>query len=74
MIPDKGVLVGLVSLELASDRGIPDVFLGIVPVPRNPYVLYASRCLDDGEVLLDDGCDWDTPAVLPGVLTAELER
>lgn len=56
-MPDKEVRVGLVSRELASDRGIPEVFFGIVPVPLNPYELNASRCLDDGEVLRDVGCD-----------------
>lgn len=51
--------------------------MGIVPVPTvplNPYELYASRCLDDGDVLRDVGWDWDTPGLLAVVRTAELER
>lgn len=54
-MPDIGVRVGLVSRELASDRGIPDVFLGTVPVALYPYALYGSLCRDDGDVLRDVG-------------------
>lgn len=42
-------LVGLVSRELAKDRGIIGVFFGIVPVCLYAGMLYKR---DDGDVLL----------------------
>lgn len=73
MIPESGVRVGLVSRELANDRGIPEVFFGTVPVCRNPYALYGSL-RDEGDVLRDVGCDCDTPCDRTVCRTTELER
>lgn len=43
------VRVGLVSRELANDRGMPDAFFGTAPVCR--YCEYTECIRDDGEVL-----------------------
>lgn len=41
--------VGLVSRELANERGMPDAFFGTAPVCR--YCEYTECIRDDGEVL-----------------------